>query len=63
MKRYNIMLLRAIACLLVIVYHMNNMIFGIDGKIRQLFSIGGVAPYIFFVISGFFFGIMNLVQI
>lgn len=28
MKKYNIVLIRALACIAVILYHMNNMMFG-----------------------------------
>lgn len=31
MKKYNIVLIRALACIAVILYHMNNMMFGIGG--------------------------------
>lgn len=53
MKKYNIVLIRALACIAVILYHMNNMMFGIGGTTSSLLAIGGIAPYFFFVISGF----------
>ena len=48
MKKYNIVLIRALACIAVILYHMNNMMFGIGGTTSSLLAIGGIAPYFFF---------------
>ena len=53
MKKYNIVLIRALACIAVILYHMNNMMFGIGGTTSSLLAIGGIAPEFFCVISGF----------
>lgn len=42
MKKYNIVLIRALACIAVILYHMNNMMFGIGGTTSSLLAIGGM---------------------
>lgn len=60
MKKYNIVLIRALACIAVILYYMNNMMFGIGGTMSSLLAIGRIVPYSFFMISGFLVSVKRM---
>lgn len=60
MKKYNIVLIRAMACIAVILYYMNNMMFGIGGTTSSLLAIGRIVPYSFFMISGFLVSVKRM---